>query len=454
MDTIIKGGWIVTGERLEKVDVAVEGEKIAALGPDLHAPGAQTYNVFGKYILPGIIDAHVHYQMPIGDLLTADDWYTGTKLAACSGVTTVIDYAEPQDGNQSLERSLEMRIAEAERLAAVDYSLHQVVKPGWEEDFHDLKAVTAKGATSYKIFTTYNQRMNRKAIRELLVKARKLNALVTVHCEDHEVLQAKRDQLERCGRTDPSFHALSRPPEAEIKAVKEVIDLAGEAGAPVYIVHVSTGGGARAIAAARAENRRVYGETCPHYLLLTDEKYNDPDKRLYLMCPPLRKAEDNRALWRYLAAGDLQVVATDHCSYSREQKATGTAFYNTPSGIPGTETLLSLMYTYGVCGGWLTMPQMVRVLSANPACLFGLYPAKGCLAPGSDADIVVFDPRQQLTIEATGIHSAAGYSPFEGFRIRGCPEMTFLRGRLIYNRGQFLGQKGGGKYVRGETPRA
>ncbi|BCV22432.1 dihydropyrimidinase [Moorella sp. Hama-1] len=451
MDLLLKGGWVVTHERVERADVAIKGEKIVALGPDLEAPGATVRDVTGKYILPGAIDAHVHYQMPIGDLLTADDWFTGTRLAACGGVTTVIDYAEPAGPAESLTQSLAQRLAEAQEQACVDYGLHQVVMAGQEEDSQELKKVVEKGVTSFKVFTTYNQRLSYAAIGHLLQQARRLGALVTVHCEDHEIVTAKRQELEAGGWTAPAYHATSRPADAEIQAIQEVIRQAEAAGAPVYIVHVSTGDGAAAIAAARARGRQVFGETCPHYLLLTEERYAGPDSRLFLMCPPLRTAKDNRDLWQHLAGGDLQVVATDHCSYSPEQKAAGTAFYNTPSGVPGTETLLPLLYSYGVNRGWLTLPQMVRVLATNPARLFGLYPRKGCLIPGSDADLVVFDPRQEVTLKAAGLHSAAGYTIFAGFKLQGYPEATYLRGRLVYDRGQFLGQAGQGKFIPGQV---
>lgn len=451
MDLLLKGGWVVTAERVEQADVAIKGEKIAAVGADVTAEGAVVRDVTGKYIMPGAIDAHVHYQMPIGELMTADDWFTGTRLAACGGVTTVIDYAEPASPAESLTAALNKRLDEAREQACVDYGLHQVVLPGQEEDEAELKAVVDKGVTSFKVFTTYAQRLSLAAIGRLLKIARRLGALVTVHCEDHEIVTAKREELIAAGRTDPAYHALSRPATAEVKAIQDVITLAGEAGAPVYIVHVSTMGGAEAIAAARSKGRPVYGETCPHYLLLTGDKYAGPDSRLYLMCPPLRTAADNESLWRHLAAGALQVVATDHCSYSREQKAAGTAFYNTPSGVPGTETLLPLLYSFGVRNGWLTLPQLVRVLSTSPARLFGLYPRKGSLRPGSDADVVIFDPRRQITLTAANLHSAAGYTVFEGFNLLGYPEATYLRGRLIYDHGRFLGQAGQGRFIPGRV---
>ena len=450
MDLLLKGGWIVTGERVEQADVAVAGERIAAVGRDLAASAAVVRDVTGKYILPGVVDAHVHYQMPIGDLLTADDWFTGTRLAACGGVTTVIDYAEPASHAESLITSLHKRLDEARDRACVDYGLHQVIMPGQDEDAGVLAEVVARGVTSFKVFTTYNQRLSYAAIGRLLQQAARLGALVTVHCEDDEIVAAKREELTAAGRTDPAYHAVSRPAAAEARAIEEIIRQAGQAGVPVYIVHVSTGAGAAAIAAARSQGRPVYGETCPHYLLLTDEKYIGPDSRLFLMCPPLRTPADNANLWQHLAAGDLQVVATDHCSYSREQKAAGTAFDNTPSGVPGTETLLPLLYSYGVRDGWLTLPQLVRVLSTNPARLFGFYPRKGCLAPDSDADMVVFDPRRQATLTAAGLHSAAGYTVFEGFKLQGYPEATYLRGRLIYEKGRFLGRAGQGRFVKGQ----
>ncbi|OIQ11209.1 D-phenylhydantoinase [Moorella thermoacetica] len=450
MDLLLKGGWVVTQERVEQADIAVEGEKIAAIGPDLEVRAAAVRDVTGKYILPGAIDAHVHYQMPIGELLTADDWFTGTRLAACGGVTTVIDYAEPAGPAEPLTEALAKRLEEAREQACVDYGLHQVVLPGQEEDTGELAKVIEQGVTSFKVFTTYNQRLGYAAIGRLLKQARRLGALVTVHCEDHDLVTARRRELDAAGQTDPAYHANSRPAAAEVKAIEEVILQAAAAGAPVYIVHVSTGGGAKLIAAARARGQQVFGETCPHYLLLTEERYAGPDSRLFLMCPPLRTVEDNRILWQHLASGDLQVVATDHCSYSPEQKAAGTAFYNTPSGVPGTETLLPLLYSYGVRQGRLTLPQMVRVLATNPARLFGLYPRKGCLEPGSDADLVVFDPSQEVILKASDLHSAAAYTIFEGFALQGYVEATYLRGRLIYDLGRFLGRAGQGEFIPGK----
>lgn len=452
MNLVLKGGWVVTAEGVEQVDVAVKGEKIAAVGPDLSTEGTEVRDVTGKYLLPGVIDAHVHYQMAIGDLMTADDWFTGTRLAACGGVTTVIDYAEPASPAESLTASLERRLKEAGEQACIDYGLHQVILPGQEDEERELAAVVARGVPSFKVFTTYNQRLSLDAIGRLLTKARRLGALVTVHCEDHGIVTARKEELIAAGKTDPAYHALSRPERAEVRAIKDVIALAGEAGAPVYIVHVSTGGGAAAIAAARGEGRPIYGETCPHYLLLTAEKYAGPEGRLYLMCPPLRTAGDNEELWRHLAAGSLQVVATDHCSYTPRQKNAGTAFYNTPSGVPGTETLLPLLYTFGVRSGRLTLPQMVKVVSTYPARLFGLYPRKGEIAPGSDADIVVFNPRKEVVLTAAHLHSAAGYTIFEGFRLQGYPEATYLRGRPIYEGGRFLGRAGYGCFIPGRSP--
>ncbi|HBT47011.1 MAG TPA: dihydropyrimidinase [Peptococcaceae bacterium] len=451
MTLLVKGGWLVHEDRVEKGDLLIEGEKISAVGPELKAGGAEVLDAAGKYVLPGVIDAHVHYQMPIGDLLTADDFYTGTRSAACGGVTTVIDYAEPCGPGESLRAAIDRRLAEAQGQIAVDLALHLVLFPGQEEDKESLKEAVEQGLVSFKVFTTYDQRMSYEAIGRCLLRAEEVGALVTVHAEDHDIVTAARRELTEAGLTSPRYHGRSRPAEAEVVAVGRIVEMARSLGARAYFVHVSSGEAAGLIASARAQGLEVYGETCPHYLLLTEEEYATERAALSLMCPPLRKRTDNFRLWEALSRETFQVVATDHCSYTPAQKAAGTAFFNTPAGIPGTETLLPLIYSYGVRDGWLTLPQMVRVLAGNPARLFGLYPRKGCLQPGSDADVVVFNPRREVTLEGENLHSAAGYTPFAGFKVRGYPDATILRGRLVYYQGRFLGEKGQGRFIPGRT---
>lgn len=450
MAWLIKGGWVVTAEKVEQADLLIEGDKIVDRGPELTTTLAEVLDARGKYILPGIIDAHVHYQMPIGNLWTADDFYTGTVAAACGGVTTVIDYAEPTRPEDRLEEVIEHRLKEAKDKVVVDFSLHLVLLPGHEEDKRALQTAVEQGLVSFKVFTTYNQRLSYTAIKKCIQAAQELGALVTVHAEDHDLVMSAREKLKADGCTSVHYHALSRPPEAEIEAVRRLLHIAKECQASLYFVHVSTGEAADLIASAQKEGLEVFGETCPHYLLLTEKVYATKEAPLYLMCPPLRKEQDNLRLWQALSEGYFQVVATDHCSYTLEQKAAGTSFWDTPAGVPGTETLLPLLYSYGVREGWLTLSQLVQVLSTNPARLFGLYPRKGDLNPGSDADIVIFDPRKEIKLNAKVLHSAAGYTPFAGYTLRGYPEATFLRGELIYYQGRFLGHPGQGQFIPGK----
>ncbi|MGI9951800.1 dihydropyrimidinase [Moorellaceae bacterium AZ2] len=451
MTLLIKGGWLVSEERVEKGDLLIEGEKISAVGSGLKVSGAEVMDASGKYVLPGIIDAHVHYQMAIGDLLTADDFYTGTRAAVCGGVTTVIDYAEPSGPGDSLREVIDRRLEEAQGQVAVDLGLHLVLFPGQEEDKGPLREAVERGLVSFKVFTTYNQRMSYQAIGRCLAQAKELGALVTIHAEDHDIVNAARQELIAAGLTSPHYHARSRPAAAEVEAVRRILEMAHSLQARAYFVHISSGGAAELIASAQAQGLEVYGETCPHYLLLNGDVYATDKAALNLMCPPLRGKEDNLRLWQALSQGSFQVVATDHCSYTLAQKEAGTAFFNTPSGIPGTETLLPLIYSFGVRGGWLTLPQMVQVLASNPARLFGLYPRKGCLKPGSDADIVIFNPRQEVILDGENLHSVAGYTPFAGFRVRGYPETTILRGQVVYHEGRFLGRPGQGKFIPGKV---
>lgn len=449
MHLLIRGGTVVDEKGLNEADVLIIGGKVTEVGRRLVAPqGVEILDASGKFVLPGIIDAHTHFGMKSRNgIITADDFYRGSASAACGGVTTVIDYAEPLPG-QSLKEAAKQRRLEAESSIAVDFSLHVVIPDLDGDRASELEALLHYGISSYKVFTTYEGlQIKDRDLRRLLQLARELNTLVTVHAEDDQVLQDARHRLIQQARVSPGYHAASRPAEAEGRAVESMIRLADETGVLIYFVHISTGAGCRAIGRARAAGQRVLGETCPHYLLLTEELYQRPDAQKYIMCPPLRKAEDNWMLWESLQSGVLQVVATDHCAYTWDQKRSARTCFETPPGIPGSETLLPLLYSEGVARGRLTLPQLVALLSANPARIFGLYPRKGGLAPGSDGDAVILDPRKEVVLSAKNLHSAAGYTPFEGWRVQGYPETTILRGKIVYHRGYFTGIQGGGRFV-------
>lgn len=449
MDLLIRGGTVVNETGVRRAEVLIQDGKITEVGEGIpEFPGVRVMDAFGRLVLPGIIDAHTHYGMEsAGGIITADDFCQGSLSAACGGVTTVIDYAEPAPGESLLEAAGKRR-AEAEGSIVIDFSLHMAVPRFGKAQAAELEGLLKYGISSYKVFTTYEGlKIPEGDLRFLLQRARGLGALVTAHAEDDGVIQDAQMRLRRDGLVAPRHHAASRPAQAEVRAVKRLIRLAGECGSPIYFVHVSSGAGCRAIARARAEGAPVFGETCPHYLLLTEELYQSPEAQKYIMSPPLRREEDHRILWEGLGSGDLQVVATDHCAYDWDQKRSAGTCYDTPPGIPGSETLLPLLYSEGVARGRITLEQMVGALSANPARIFGLYPRKGALAPGSDGDVVVFDSEKETAISARHLHSAAGYTPFEGWRVKGYPVATVLRGQVVYENGRFTGGRGGGRFV-------
>ncbi|MEW6661596.1 MAG: dihydropyrimidinase [Bacillota bacterium] len=449
MDLLVRGGTIVNETGQQKADVLVQNGKIIRLSDCiLPVPGMRVIDAHGMLVLPGVIDVHTHYGMvSAGGNRTADDFFQGSASAACGGVTTIIDYAEPLPGESLLEAANKRR-QEAEGSIAIDFSLHMVIPRFREGQAAELKALLDQGISSCKVFTTYKSlKIDVPDLLRLLKSARDLGVLVTVHAEDDDVIQRAQRRLHEGGMLAPRYHPASRPVEAEVQAIKWLVSAAAAQRCPLYFVHVSSGEGCRAIGQARQEGMRVMGETCPHYLLLTQEKYQSPEAQQYIMSPPLRRQEDIDALWAGLSSGALQVVATDHCSYTREQKQAAATCLDTLPGIPGSETLLPLMYSEGVGKGRITLGELVGLLAGNPARIFGLYPQKGVLAPGSDADMVILDPYQEVTISAQHLHSAAGYTPFEGWQVKGYPVTTILRGRVIYSDGRFSGAQGGGAFI-------
>lgn len=449
MALVIKNGTIVTEKGVLLGGLKIEGETITALGGEISATaGDEVFDARGKVVMPGVIDAHVHYKMPNAYGLTADNFETGTTAAACGGVTTIIDYVDPVKGQNLLE-ALKLRQAEANGHSYLDYNLHMAI-PGWYEfKGEELRELINHGVSSLKVYTTYGEtQLSYEKIRQLLKLAKEAGLLVTFHAEDNDTVMALKEEFLQKGMSAPSYHGASRPPEAEIKAIEKLIGIGKDVGAPVYIVHVSTGQGAKIMKEAQDKGLPVYGETCPHYLILTDECYQRPEPQRYIMTPPLRKKEDNQLLWEALQNGTLQCVTTDHCSYTVEQKLKGKSCFTTPGGIPGSETLLPLIFSEGVQKGRLTLEQLATLLATNPAKMFGLYPKKGVLAVGSDADITIVDPEKKVVLSGAKLHSACGYTPFEGIEVHGYPVLTILRGKVLYQDGEFRAEKPEGQFVR------
>ena len=448
---LIKNGLVVDTEWMRHCDILIEGSKIRRVAPSIDFSSlpqdTALIHADGLCVLPGIIDAHTHYHLVSRGTVTADSFEEGSRLAAYGGVTTVVDFAD--DNRTSLLDSLHSRRREMVPMA-IDYALHQGVYKYRGDIRRELESIKRAGIGTLKIFTTYKDVGylvdDRDELKEIFRDARDLGLMVSVHAEDDAIVTEIGSTWK--GSYRPIDHAALRPAEAEAAAISYVGGIAGELGMPVYIVHLSSRKGLESVRKLRMDGVRVIVETTPHYLFLDKEKLEGPDGPLYVMTPPLRTKDDNEALQEALVNGEIQVVATDHCAFTREQKLSSDDCRTIYPGIPGTEELLPLLHTFGVAGGRLTLSQIVNLVSTGPAKIFGLYPEKGSLEEGTDADITLFDPDCSWTLSKDTIHSAAGYTAYEGFSVTGKVVMTYLRGRLIMGDGIYLGLKGDGKFLR------
>jgi dihydropyrimidinase len=459
---LVRGGVLVTPQGLLEADLLAQGERIQAIGqglPALH--DTRVVDAKGCYVLPGVIDAHTHIALDTGIYQTADDWFTGTQAAACGGVTTVIDFATQFSG-QSLQEAVEARLEEA-REAVVDYGFHVMITdlpPDREGELADLVAL---GAPSIKLYTTYRIKGKRSGsyrpnyyaddatLLRLMKAAADLGILPLVHCENDTLVTAQTEALAAAGETDWSNHGRSRPALAEQEAIQRVLFLAEAAGSPVHICHCSTARSVALVIEARDKGQSVTCETCPQYLLLDNTLYRESEPWRYILQPPLRDPDESVRLWAMVEAGAVDMLVTDHCDYTKTQKTAQDDFTQTPGGLPGMETLLPLMFTYGVAEGQMKLSQLVELLSTNPAQIWGLWPQKGALLPGSDADIVVYDPEPEGTITADDLHHRAGYTPYEGLWVQGQVRATISRGQIVYRKDRFVGRKGQGQFVK-RTP--
>lgn len=453
--TLIRNALLVDSKRSIKGDLLIEGEKIARIADSIDVttlPSKSTIvEAEGYYLLPGLIDAHTHYHLVSRGTVTADSFFEGSRLAAFGGVTTVIDFAD-HNKSASLATSANERIEEMEKEMAIDFALHQGVYAITHNLERELTQLKERGVTTIKIFTTYKEvgyLIEREGLDQLFKECEKLEIMVSVHCEDNGIIEEKIKNYR--GDFHPSDHPLLRPPEAEAKAIKEVGALAKKYQMPLYVVHLSSLEGLQAIRRLREEGVKVIVETTPHYLFLDNSYLKREEGSLYVMTPPLRSIEDNQALQQALCDGEIDVVATDHCSFTKEQKLSSTDCRTIYPGIPSTEEMFALLYTNFVEKRRLSLSHLVRLLSTNSAALFGLYPKKGSLKVGSDADLFLFDPTKRWKLSAKSLHSAALYTPYEGFEVIGKIEQTFLRGEKIVDEREFYGKRGKGHFVRCAT---
>ena len=447
---MIKGGTVVFGGVRRQADVLVQGDKIAKVEPGIRADVSRVIHVEGKYVLPGAIDVHTHMQLPVSGTVSADDFFTGTRAAAFGGVTTILDFATQSKGESLMETAAKRR-SEAENKVCIDYSLHLGVTDLTDEIMTEIPVMIDRGYPSFKLFMAYpDLAVDDGELYDALKTVSEAGGLVGVHAENMHLIRHFVRTLLSEGKTAPMYHEVSRPALVEAEAVSRAIMIAAETNSNLYFFHLSTARGLAEIREARQKGFPVYAETCPQYLLLTRDQYREPDFRAarYVMSPPLRGEEDQRALWSGLADGSLQVVGSDHCPFRTDQKKLGQeSFDRIPNGGPGVETLLPLLLSEGVGKGRLTMECLVEILSTEPARLFGLYPRKGAIMAGADADLVIIDPDKEVALSAETLHTNIDYTLYEGFVLKGYPVMTISKGKVICSDGQFHGAPGAGKFV-------
>ena len=441
MATILTGGTVVTAVDCYQADVRIEGEKIAAIGLHLEQAGDLRIDVGGCFLFPGGIDPHTHFELPVGETTTADDFMSGTKAAAVGGTTTIIDFATQNKG-ESLAQALANWHEKAAGKSYVDYGFHLAVSDLKESVLEELTTITKRsGVASLKLYLAYKNilQVEDSTLLQVLQLSRKAGLLVCVHCENGDAIDVLVKEARGKGYREPKYHALARPVIVEQEATHRAICLAEIAGAPLYVVHVSSAAALQTIEEARSRGVAVYGETCPQYLLLDDSCYDAEDFNAakYVMSPPLRPLANQAALWTGLKNGALSTVGSDHCSFNLAgQKDLGrNDFSKIPNGGPGVENRFGLLYTQGVAEGRITLNQFVAITSTNAAKLFGLFPRKGTIAVGSDADIVIWDPTADSVISARTQMQRVDYNLYEGTRQIGKPRQVFLRGRSIVRDG-------------------
>lgn len=454
--TMIKGGIIVTSSGAFTGDIRIKDGKIFEIGRNLSAGDEKVIEAGGRYVLPGGVDVHTHMDLDVGIARSVDDFYTGTVAAACGGTTTIVDHMAFGPKGCPLGHQVEEYHRLADGKAVVDYGFHGVMQHTDENTFSEMEELFQEGITSFKGYLTYDYKLDDAQIYELMVKMKELGGMPAFHAENHDVITFLRKQFVEQGKTQPMYHAESRPAEMEAEAVARLLKIAHYAGdAPVYIVHLSTESGLEEIREARARGQKnIYVETCPQYLVFDESMYLREDALKYIMSPPLRKETDEKALWEGLARDEIQVVGTDHCPfhYAVEKQKGKDDFTACPNGAPGVEERMRVLYSEGVAKERISLSQFVKITAENPAKAYGLYPKKGVIQPGADADLILFNPMETEVLTKKNMRSAVDYTLYEGMQVQGRIEKVLLRGKVIVEENEFIGEKGQGEFlVRGKS---
>lgn len=466
MTKIIKSGTLITASETFTADILIDGEKIISVGRDLEVPGAKLIDASGKLVMPGGIDPHTHFDLPMFDTVSSDDHYTGHKAAAFGGTTTVMDFV-PQAGG-SLQEAVEAWHTKADAKAVIDFGFHMNITTLNDSVELEIPKLPDLGITTLKVFMAYNGRLRLQdgEIFKVLRIAKQHGMLTMLHAENGDVIDILVEEALRAGHTTPEWHARTRPGWGGVEAVLRGAALAEQAGAALYVVHVNQAGEADLLRYARQRGVKVMGETCPPYLFFTEEHLRRPDGAKWICSPPMRTKEDNRRLWEALADGTFQTIGTDHCPFffdgNRAIHYEGKTiaipgkelgkddFTKIPNGVPGVGDRLPILWSYGVRAGRITPNQFVALTSTNVAKIFGIYPQKGALLPGSDADIVIWDPEKHLTYGVAQAYHRTDYNLYENWELIGFPEMVFRRGELIVDGSSWFGKPGTGRYLHRE----
>jgi dihydropyrimidinase len=463
--TLIKNGTLITASETFEADILIEDEKIVLIGNNLGHPNAEITDATGKFIMPGGIDPHVHLDLPMFNTVSSDDHYTGHKAAAFGGTTTVMDFVVLE--NKGFQYSVDVWMKMAEK-AAIDYSFHMNLTQFNERVANEIPLLREMGITTLKVFTAYNGRLRLDdgSIFKALRITKENGMLMMAHCENGDVIETLIPEALAAGHTSPEYHALTRPAWGAVEATLRLAAMAEQADSPVYIVHMNVGNEVDMLKYARERGVKVMGETCPQYLFFTIDDLRREDGAKWICSPPMRTAQDNARLWEGLSEGILQTIGTDHCPFfydgtkpivyeGREIAIPGKElgkddFTKIPNGLPGIEDRLPVMWTCGVRAGRMTPNQFVAYNSTNPAKIFGLYPRKGALLAGSDADIVIWDPEKKVKYGVAHAHQRTDYNLYEGWELTGRPEKVFLRGKMIVDGDQWLGKAGQGQFLKRE----
>ena len=477
MATLIKNGTLITASETVEADILIEGEEIKQIGKNLQHPNAEIVDASGKLILPGGIDPHVHLDLPMFDTVSSDDHYTGHKAAAFGGTTTAMDFVpfalsgesgmseDEAWSERDFRYSVDLWMKKAEK-AAIDYSFHMNLTKFNEKIAKQIPSLRAMGIQTLKVFTAYNGRLRLDdgSIFKALRIAKENGMLVMAHCENGDVIETLVAEALAAGHTTPEYHALTRPAWGAVEATLRMAAMAQQADSPVYIVHMNAGGEVDMLKYARERGVKVMGETCPQYLFFTIDDLRRADGAKWICSPPMRTEQDNARLWEGLSAGVLQTIGTDHCPFyfdgtrpivyegseiSIPGKELGKDdFTKIPNGLPGIQDRMPIMWTFGVRAGKITANQFVAYTSTNPAKIFGLYPRKGALLEGSDADIVIWDPEKRVKYGVAHSHQRTDYNLYEGWELVGYPEKVFLRGKLIVDGDEWMGKRGDGTFLK------